>query len=65
MAETTTEEGNSIVSMQAVTKQHVFEFYENFTRNENKVKGKCKLCKKEIKGLIGITSNFVSHLKVS
>ena len=41
MAEATTEEGNSSASLQAVTKQPVFEFYENFTRNENNVKGKC------------------------
>ncbi len=64
MAEAT-EERNSLASLQVVTKQSVFEFYENYTRNENKVKGRCKLCKKQIKGQIGITSNFVSHLKVS
>ena len=65
MAEATSEEGNSSASLQAVTKQPVFEFYENFTKNKNEVKGKCKHCKKQIQGQIGITSNFVSHLKVS
>ena len=60
------EEGNSSVSLQAVSKQPVFEFDEKFTRNENMGKGKCKHCKKQIQGQIGITSNFVSwHLKVS
>ena len=58
MAEATNEEGNSFASLQAVTKQPVFEFYENFTRNENRVEGKCKHCKKHIQGQIGITSNF-------
>ena len=65
MPEATNEEGNSSASLQAVTKQPVFELYENLTRNENKVKGKCKHCKKQIQGQVGITSNFVSHLKVS
>ncbi len=51
----------------ASTKQFVFEFYENCTelKDTNKMKGKCKTCKKEIKGQIEVTSNFVSHLKVS
>ena len=40
------EEGNSL---QSVTKKFVFEFYENFTKDEKKVKGKCKTCKKEIR----------------
>ena len=34
--EDTTEEGNSSASLQAVTKQPVFEFYENLTRNVKK-----------------------------
>ena len=45
MAEATVEEGNSSASMQAVTKQPEFQFYENFTR--------------QIQGQIGITSNFL------
>ena len=45
-----------------VTKQFVFEFYDKCTEG---YKAKCKSCGKEIREQIGVTSNFVSHLKVS
>ena len=34
------------------TKQYVFEFYDNYTKlkDTNKMKGRCKTWKKEIKG---------------
>ena len=48
----------------AASSQLLFTFYENCTKDENRVKGKCMVCKKEMKGNTGITSNFVSHLKV-
>ena len=49
-----------------VTGPFVLEFFDNLIelKDVNKVKGNCKTCQKEIKGQKGVTSNFVSHLKV-
>ena len=44
----------------------VFEYYVDVKTNEKEEKNeaKCKFCSAPIKGNIGITSNFVTHLKV-
>lgn len=44
----------------------VFDYYDNIKENQttNKMYGRCKECHKEIRGQPGVTSNFVTHLKV-
>ena len=61
MAKATTEEGNSSASLQAVTKLNSMKISQEMkTRLRENAN-----TKKQIQGQIGITSNFVSHLKVS
>ena len=47
-------------------KTSVFEFYENYSEDSRtrNVSAFCKECKKEIKGQVSVTSNFIKHLKV-
>ena len=42
----------------------VFEYYTERCKREGKVEGICILCNVKIKGKEGVTSNFVTHLKV-
>ena len=50
----------------AGTQLLVFDYYQNFKENlkTNKIHAKCREWHKEIKGQPGVTSNFVTHLKV-
>lgn len=46
----------------------IFEYYYidcEKLKDGKTVKGKCKSCKKEFRGQVGVTSNFLSDLKVS
>ena len=42
----------------------IFDYFEEKTSEENKKIAKCKFCTTSIKGRLGVTSNFVTHLKV-
>ena len=52
--------------MAAKSKTHVFEYYTDVTAAENDsfVEAKCSICNIKIRGKRGVTSNFVTHLKV-
>ena len=45
-------------------KSPVFEYYE-VSMTDEVVEGKCKVCNTKIRGKAGVTSNFVTHLKVN
>ncbi len=46
------------------TESPVFGHYCDVSKSEAVVEGKCKVCKTKIRGKPGVTSNFVTHLKV-
>ena len=46
------------------TKALVFEYYTDVSENGGCVEGKCSVCNINIRGKSGVTSNFVTHLKV-
>ena len=48
----------------AEKKGSVFEYYKEKQSQDNAQIAKCKFCTTSIKGKIGVSSNFVTHLKV-
>ena len=48
-------------------KQHkalIFDFYRDIVVDDLGTKGKCNRCGRQIQGKYGVTSNFLTHLKV-
>ena len=48
----------------AAKKALVFERYTDVSESGGFVEGKCSVCNIKIRGKSGVTSNFVTHLKV-
>ena len=46
------------------SKALVFEYYTDVSESGGFVEGKCSVCNIKIRGKSGVTSNFVTHLKV-
>ena len=42
----------------------IFNFYGDIVVDDSGMKGKCNKCGRQIQGKYGVTSNFVTHLKV-
>ena len=42
----------------------IFDFYEDIVVDDSETKAKCNKCGRQIQGKYGVTSNFVTHLKV-
>ena len=49
----------------AEKKALIFKYYEEISHHEENQLDKCKFCTANIKGKLRVTSNFVTHLKVS
>lgn len=52
------------MAAKSTSKALVFECYTGVSESGGFVEGKCSVCNIKIRGKSGVTSNFVTHLKV-